>query len=124
LTRSNQVLLFHLKNHYALIFAAREWVDDSSWGGDDGATAAAGSAGAGASAVLAGGCVRQILTARKGQRPAAWMDFAEVREVMLGWDGYKIIALSSCLDREQLLKMLVHPAHLNRDVVLPLEKLN
>ncbi len=81
---SNEVLLFHLKNHYALIFAAREWVDDRS-----------------------GQCVRQVLTARKGQRPSAWVDFSEVREVMLGWDGYKIIAIASSVDTEQMQKMTV-----------------
>jgi hypothetical protein len=82
----NEVLLFHLKNHYALIFATREWVDDRT-----------------------GVCVRQLLTARKGQRPSAWVDFSEAREVMLGWDGYKVMLLSSSaeVDREQLLKMLI-----------------
>lgn len=65
------VLLFHLKNHYALIYAMREWVDASS-----------------------GECTRQILTARKGQRPTAWIDFAEVRDQVLGWEGYKIMALT------------------------------
>ena len=41
------------------------------------------------------GCVRrQILTARKGQRPTAWMDFDEVRETMLLWAGYKMIAIT------------------------------
>lgn len=37
---------------------------------------------------------RQILTARKGQRPTAWMDFDEVRETMLLWAGYKMIAIT------------------------------
>ena len=67
------VLLFHLKNHYALIFAIREWCTLES----------------------GGTCVRQILTARKGQRPTAWIDFSEARETMLGWEGYKIMALSA-----------------------------
>lgn len=70
----NQVLLFHLKNHYALIFAVREW------------TAAVGDNSA---PVI----VRQLLTARKGQRPTAWINFEEARETMLGWEGYKILAL-------------------------------
>ena len=69
--RPDCVLLFHLKNHYALIFAMREWVDASN-----------------------GQSVQQVLTARKGQRPTAWLDFSEVREQVLGWDGYKIIALT------------------------------
>ena len=69
--QEGQVLLFHLKNHYALIFALREWrkSSDGTW-------------------------VHQILTARKGQRPSAWIDFDEARRTMLGWDGYKIMAIS------------------------------
>jgi hypothetical protein len=50
------VLLFHLKNHYALVFALREWTDAAT-----------------------GIVTRQMLTARKGQRPTAWLDFQEVR---------------------------------------------
>lgn len=61
------VLLFHLTNHYALIFGMRDWI------GPDGEP------------------VRQILTTRRGQRPNAWLDFAEVRKIMLKWSGYKII---------------------------------
>jgi hypothetical protein len=63
--RQDSVLLFHLKNHYALVFALREWRDEQ-------------------------GVHRQLLTARKGQRPSAWIDFAEARETMLAWEGYKV----------------------------------
>jgi hypothetical protein len=64
-----QVLLFHLKNHYALVFALREWKQPG------------------------GGWIRQLLTSRRGQRPSAWIDFVEARHTMLGWDGYKMLAL-------------------------------
>lgn len=67
-----QVLLFHLKNHYALIFAVREWAEEGPQG-----------------TIL----IRQVLTARKGQRPTAWLSFDEVRDVMLNWEGYKILAI-------------------------------
>lgn len=61
-------LLFHLTNHYALIFAWREWVEGAS-------------------------LKRQILTSRRGQRPSAWVDFQEVRKILLGWGGYHILQL-------------------------------
>jgi hypothetical protein len=38
--------------------------------------------------------VRQILCPRKGQRPTAWIDFNEARQTMLGWVGYKIMAIN------------------------------
>ena len=68
--RSDTVLLYHLKNHYALIFALREWTEPGSETP-----------------------VRQLLTARRGQRPTTWIDFADVRETVIGWLGYKIMAV-------------------------------
>ena len=53
--------------------------------------------------------VRQVLTARRGQRPSAWIDFDEMREIMLGWEGYKVIAVSSKADAEEcIVKMPIH----------------
>ena len=37
--------------------------------------------------------VRQVLTARKGQRPSAWIDFEELRSILCGWEGYKLMLL-------------------------------
>ena len=102
------VLLFHLKNHYALIFAVREWVgpsrsDNSSSGSVDVRSAdEEGSAHDDKvkedSSKKADTTVmmvhRQIYTARRGQRPKVWIDFKEARETMLGWEGYKIMSLT------------------------------
>mmetsp|Transcript_85039 Transcript_85039/g.134346 ORF Transcript_85039/g.134346 Transcript_85039/m.134346 type:complete len:463 (+) Transcript_85039:89-1477(+) len=71
----HSVLLFHLTNHYALIFAWREWVEDS----EDGHGQLK--------------MHRQILTARKGQRPTAWLDYEEAHKIMSGWSGYHILQL-------------------------------
>lgn len=150
---TSQVLLFHLTNHYALIFGLREWCPSSSSGcrtaapgadfgprnNDTGyvgrgngqafqrreseaeetlvVTASEASAscvdavhtgggavgrskgGGGSRSSKSGGSVatarwkRQILTARRGQRPTAWMDFEDVRKILLGWEGYKIMAV-------------------------------
>merc|ERR1711865_1262014 len=73
-------LLFHLKNHYALIFAWREWMEPDV--GDVPSREPSGQRWR-----------RQILTARKRQKPSAWLDFDEVRETILGWKGYQILLL-------------------------------
>ena len=131
------MLFFHLKNHYALIFALREWVSTSF-----SATAPTTSPTSETSSMPASDLLhsitgsdkvliapeshhtpspsfpthpsstssttppppysfpdipivhRQLLTARKGQRPTIWIDFNEAIETMLGWEGYKIMALS------------------------------
>jgi len=68
-SQRDTVLLFHLTNHYALIFAIREWIDPS------------------------GAAIRQMLTARRGQRPTVWLDWAEARKIIIGWAGYNIIRI-------------------------------
>jgi len=68
--KENAVLLFHLTNHYALIYAMREWIDDD------------------------GTVVRQMLTARRGQRPKVWLDWTEARQIMLKWAGYNIMLIT------------------------------
>lgn len=67
---SQSVLLFHLTNHYALIYAMREWIEPG------------------------GLVVRQILTARRGQRPTVWMDWTEARQIVTKWAGYNILRIS------------------------------
>lgn len=38
---------------------------------------------------------REVLTARRGQRPSAWLDFEECRRIMLNWPGYRILWLEA-----------------------------
>jgi hypothetical protein len=68
-TREDTILLSHHTNHYALIYAIREWVTKD------------------------GEHVRQILTARKGQRPTAWIDWSELRNTYVKWAGYKLMQI-------------------------------
>jgi hypothetical protein len=72
---SETVLLFHLKNHYALIFAMRQWVVTDPMTGKYEMT-------------------REVLTAKRGQRPSIWISFTEVREIIMSWEGYKIMAVT------------------------------
>ena len=118
-----------MKNHYALIFAVREWVciDDETDTCTDNIAGHANvninenqNQNVNKNEIIDKGdyegkiqekelkkelrkeskkelkmCVkRQILTARKGQRPTVWIDFNEVRETILNWEGYKIISIS------------------------------
>ncbi len=72
-TMPHSVLLFHLTNHYALVAAMRSWTEP-----------------------MTGAVVRQLLTARRGQRPSVWIEFDEARATMLKWSGYKILAVVRC----------------------------
>ena len=113
--RPDAALIFHLKNHYALVFALREWSYEVEVGEDVAAAAASAADGAAAVAPPTDATttaaeprrttttttttkktkktvvVRQLLTSRRGQRPSAWVDWREARETMLGWDGYKMM---------------------------------
>jgi hypothetical protein len=101
----NEVLLFHLKNHYALIFAVREWtvreevmqdksgeMDESCDSVDRNCEDEGNRRSSVRKEVVR--TVREMYTARRGQRPAVWINFDEARQTMLGWEGYKIMALS------------------------------
>ncbi|KAK3251430.1 hypothetical protein CYMTET_39230 [Cymbomonas tetramitiformis] len=86
LCREDTVLIFHLRNHYAIIFAAREWNPDISEGAQNEVEGSR-------DAKQAPDPVREILTARRGQRPSAWIAWTEVRELMLKWTGHAVIAV-------------------------------
>ena len=62
--RPDASLIFHLKNHYALIYGAR--VDFERQARPPAA-----------------------LRAASGNAPRAWVDWLEARETILGWAGYK-----------------------------------
>mmetsp|Transcript_42570 Transcript_42570/g.68556 ORF Transcript_42570/g.68556 Transcript_42570/m.68556 type:complete len:396 (+) Transcript_42570:490-1677(+) len=64
--KPKHVLIYHLKNHYAPIYAIR--------------------------VLSSGKC--EILTARKGQRPRHWISFQEVRSTILKWKGHRIILVA------------------------------
>eukprot|EP00940_MAST-03C_sp_MAST-3C-sp2_P000042 g42.t1 len=70
-------VIFHLKNHYALVFAMRQFVERDSASGN------------------APRVVRQLLTARKGQKPRDWIDWEEAHRTMTSWGGYKMIAVEA-----------------------------
>ena len=43
-------------------------------------------------ALWPGKTATQVLSAKPGQRPTRWFDWADLRKMMLGWVGYKILA--------------------------------
>jgi hypothetical protein len=63
--------VYSFSNHYALIHGVRDWRNED------------------------GEPVREVLTARKGQRPSAWIDFNEIRELMIRVQSYKMIVVRS-----------------------------
>lgn len=67
----NQQIIFHCTNHYALVFAVREWKD-----------------------VNTGLLQRQVLTSKAMQAPSVWMHFDEVAKILDKWKGYKMMALN------------------------------
>ena len=70
--RADTALVCHMWNHYCMFYACREWAER----GEDGSVTV----------------VRQVLSAKPGQRPTRWFDWADLRKMMLGWVGYKILA--------------------------------
>ena len=108
-SQPHTAILSHHTNHYALIFALREWHEPiASTPKPDGdeapppLTAGVEASGAAATcrpAIECGGyrVVREMLTARKGQRPTVWISFDEARQTMLRWSGYKMMAVERTL---------------------------
>lgn len=66
----DSVLLLHYWNHYALVYAVREWRHAAT-----------------------GAVHREFLTAKPAQRPCRWLPWAELRRWLLQWHGYTIFRL-------------------------------
>ena len=94
-------LLLHQKNHYSLVFAMREWVEDDAAPSASASTAEAAEAAeapvdaAAAPAAPTRRRVREVLTCRKGQRPTLWIDWREIHGYITGWSGYAIMEITA-----------------------------
>ena len=64
---ADAVLLLHFHNHYALVYAVREWRHATT-----------------------GVMQREILTAKPAQRPCRWLPWGELRKWLLQWQGYTV----------------------------------
>lgn len=97
-SRPRCALVLHHRNHYALIFGMREWTQAAA--GETGGGADPGPVAPDPGAERAGCAarVRQVLSARKGQRPTAWLDWSEVHRTLSGWAGYAIIEVAAAAD--------------------------
>ena len=89
-------LIFHCRNHYAGIFAMREWAEGvSNHGTTWHSSLQDGSEFSSDNIVCRQGRTRrQILTNTAGQAPAVWMPWEDVAEIMRKWKGYRVLALS------------------------------
>ncbi|RLN73214.1 hypothetical protein BBJ28_00015161, partial [Nothophytophthora sp. Chile5] len=88
-SRDKTVLIYHLKNHYALIFALRERAGEAS-SSDDTTVANEDKA----RFPTQDPTIREMLTARKGQRPSTWIAWDEVLETLCSWRGYAVLEVS------------------------------
>jgi hypothetical protein len=106
--RSDTALILHMSNHYCMVYGAREWVEPETASSTPSSTEASNPASAlekmlerrmqpaaaEEPAKHAGvKRVRQLLSAKPGQRPSKWLDWDDLRKTMLGWAGYKVLAL-------------------------------
>jgi hypothetical protein len=64
-------LIYHLHNHYSMIFATRAWQSTEQ----------------------KARTVRQLLIARPGQAPNRWENFDITRQTLLKWSGYGIVCV-------------------------------
>ena len=86
-------LIFHCRNHYAGIFAMREWAEGVSRHAT--APLAFFSSGWQRYRCRQGRTRRQILTNTAGQAPAVWMPWEDAAEIMRKWKGYRVLAVTA-----------------------------
>ena len=85
--RPGVFLVSHHANHYAPVYALRERREENANNaGDDGDDFARDSR------EIRWRETREMLTARRGQRPAVWIPWEEARATMRRWSGYGIMA--------------------------------
>ena len=86
--RPGVFLVSHHANHYAPVYALRERREEfTKNAGDDGDDGDASD-----SREIRWRETREMLTARRGQRPAVWIPWEEARATMRRWSGYGIMA--------------------------------
>lgn len=77
-------LIFHLENHYSVVYGARTWETVRRRGG-------IGSAACGEP--RRGVLVRQVLVGKPGQQPSRWVPWEDVRACLLAWPGYAVMVV-------------------------------
>jgi hypothetical protein len=77
LQATDTAMIYHLENHYSVIYAVREW--NMLGNVRDG--------------VQAQTRVRQILVGKPGQAPNKWIDWEDVRACLISWKGYGIVGV-------------------------------
>ena len=93
LARADTALLMHMTNHYCMIYATREWAEMAAPSAGGAGKAETELRGALAESREAPKRVRQVLSSKPGQRPSRWFDWDDLRKQMLGWAGYKVLAV-------------------------------
>ena len=86
--RPGVFLVSHHANHYAPVYALRERREELEKEKEANANGDGGDGARGARWRE----TREMLTARRGQRPAVWIPWEEARATMRRWSGYGIMA--------------------------------